>query len=200
MPEIEQIRKTAARIRLVRATASHAALLHAIFTGTVMRKYSPVSPASVDELARRLAQSGKSFSERALFHRFFGKVDGEYFGTFIMKNIDWDNAECEIGFSLLDEFQGRGLGSALVYKCIAKLFREAPIDRVWATVGVANAASNSLMRRLGLRECGFHSEVFLIQGKPVRHLLYQLDREQAAALFPPNRPKFRTNSDYSQKE
>ena len=183
MPDMDSVRKTAARIRLVNARADHARLLHAIFNGSATQKYSPVAKATVAQLARRLEQAGKSFSEKALFYRVFGKIDDVLFGTFIMKNIDWDNGECEIGFSLLDDCQGRGLGTALVYKCLAELFDKAPIDRVWATVSVTNQACNKLMRRLGLKHSGFHSEVFCIQGTPVRQFLYQLDRAQAAALF-----------------
>ena len=183
MPDMDSVRKTAARIRLVNAGPEHARLLHAIFNGSATRKYSPVAKATIDELARRLEQSGKSFSEKALFYRVFGRIDGVLFGTFIMKNIDWDNGECEIGFSLLDDWQGRGLGAALVYKCLVELFAKAPIDRVWATVSVTNQPCNKLMRRLGLEHCGFYSEVFIIQGSPVRQFLYQLDRSQAAALL-----------------
>lgn len=177
MPDMEAIRKTAESITLVPATSEHAQLLHTIFTGRNTRKYGPVSRTSVAALARSLAQSGKDFSEKALFYRIFGQTDGDLFGSVVFKNIDWEEREAEIGFSLLDSFQGRGLGSALVHKCVMKLFRESPIERLWATVSVGNAACRRLMRSLQFDECGFYKEEFLINGELVSQILYRMSRK-----------------------
>lgn len=111
-----------------------------------------------------------------------GELDATPFGTFVVKNIDWDGGKAETGFCLLDAWQGRGLGSALVYKCIAKLFAEAILDHTWATVSVTNAAGNRLMQRLGFDDGGICKEVFLIQGEPVRQRVYRMSRDQARAL------------------
>lgn len=170
----ESIMKTAARIDLVSARPEHAALLHAILTGPNTRKYSPVGRTTVPELARRLALGGTLFSERAPFYRFFGGIDGALFGTCIVKNIDWEKREAEIGFSLLDEWQGRGLGSALVHKCTALVFAESVIDSLWATASVTNEASRRLMRRVGFEECGLYERDFLIGGKPVAQMVYRI--------------------------
>lgn len=183
MSKLERVRKTAGRIRLVNATADHAKLLHDIFTGANTRKYSPVSNPSVSELAGRLRRSGAAFSDKAALYRFFGEIDGVLFGTFVVKNIDWENGEAEIGFSLLEAWQGRGLGTALVYKCLAKLFDESPLERVWATASVTNEASNRLMRSIGFDDCGLYGEAFLINGKRVKQRLYRMHRERAAGLF-----------------
>lgn len=185
MTKIDRIRSRAGRIRLVNAGPEHAALLHEIFTGENTQKHSPVGRASVGELARRLAHSGNAFSEKALFYRFFGEFDGELFGTFILKNIDWRNREGEIGFSLLEGSQGRGLGSALVYKCVSKVLEESGVEYLWATVSVTNEASKKLMRRIGFASRGFHKEEFMINGKPVRQIFYEMTRAQADenALF-----------------
>lgn len=183
MSETSDIRATAAHITLVHAAPEHAALLHAIFTGANTRKYSPVGTTTPAELARRLAQGGERFSERAPFYRFFGEVDGLLFGTYIAKRIDWERREAEIGFSLLDEWQGRGLGTALVYKCTAKVFAESELNSLWATVSVTNEASRRLMRRLGFEESGLHGTDFLIGGKPVPQMVYRMDRARAVRLF-----------------
>ena len=115
---MDRIKETAESIRLVKASAEHAQLLFEILGGVNTRKYSPVSKVSLEELADRLEKSGRSFSEQSQFYRFFGEYKAALFGTFIVKNIQWLNKEAEIGFSLLDEWQGQGLGSALVYKCV----------------------------------------------------------------------------------
>lgn len=173
------IRRNAECISLVPATAEHAPLLYAIFTGAGTQKYSPVSPTSVAELADRLRRNGTSFSEHAPFYRFFGSFEENLFGSFVAKNIDRKERSAEIGFSLLDAWQGRGLGTALVYKCVEKTFKESEFERLWATVSVTNDACNRLMRRLGFADCGLYHETFLIQGEPVRQTLYQMERGEA---------------------
>lgn len=154
-------------------------MLFEIFTGTNTRKYSPVSKVSVEELAARLEQSGSSLSEPAMFYRFFGEYEATLFGTFIIKNIKWPQHEAEIGFSLLDKWQGQGLGSALVYKCVSKIFSESTIEQIWATVSITNDCCQRLMRSLGFNSSGLHPEPFIINGEPVEQILYRMNREQA---------------------
>lgn len=182
MPNMKRIVEDAAAVTLVKGTAEHAELLYRIFTGTNTRRYSPVAKTSVAELAERLRQGGDSFAERALCYRFFGETDAVLFGTFVVKSIDWMDKSAEVGVSLLDEWQGRGLGSALVYKCVLKTFRESDIDRLWATVSENNAVCNAMMRRIGFDECGFYKDVFIINGEPVRQVFYQMDRERSCRI------------------
>lgn len=183
MARIERIKKTADRIRLINATAEHAQLLFDIFTGMNTQKYSPVTKTSVDGLAERLKQAGSVFSEHALFYRFFGEYNTVLFGTFIVKNVTWEKQEAEIGFSLLDRWQGQGLGSALVYKCVSIVFTESTIEQLWATVSVTNDVCQRLMQSLGFDNCGFYKEPFIINGEPVNQTLYQMNRKQASALL-----------------
>lgn len=178
MSHIEHIRGIAEHIRLVNATVEHAQLLFDIFTGANTQKYSPVAKTSVLELAERLKQAGTTFSERAPFYRFFGEYDGTLFGTFIVKNIVWDKREAEIGFSLLDRWQGQGLGSALVYKCVEKVFTESPIEQIWATVSVTNEACQRLMQSLRFDNCGVYEEAFIVNGEPTSQTLYRMNRKQ----------------------
>lgn len=183
MEQIESIRKTVKKIRLVNATVEHAQLLFDIFTGTNTQKYSPVFNTSVPELADRLKRVGRAFSEQAPIYRFFGEYKATLFGTFVMKNIMWDNQEAEIGFSLLDRWQGQGLGSALVYKCIARIFTDSTTEQIWATVSITNEACQRLMQSPGFDKCGFYKEVFIINGNPVRQILYRMNRKQAGDLL-----------------
>jgi Acetyltransferases, including N-acetylases of ribosomal proteins len=178
MLELEEIRKKAEAIALVNAAPDHAPLLYAMFTGKNTRRYSPVAGTSIEALAERLALSGKKFTEEAPFYRFFGKIDHSVFGTFVLKNIDWNEREAEIGFCLLDEWQGRGFGSALVLKCVNKVFAEADINRLWATVSEPNKACRKLMQRIGFVDNGFYMESFIVNGKPTPQILYTLDKDQ----------------------
>lgn len=177
--KIRRLAKRAEAINLVRALPRHAQLLHDIFAGENTRKYSPVAAVSVAELARRLGHAGDAFAEQASFYRFFGETEAVLFGTFIVKNIDWENGEAEIGVSLLDSWQGRGLGSALVHKCVAKVFAESTIDRLWATVSHTNEACKRVMRTLGFSDCGLYKESFLVNNVPTPQILYRMHRGRA---------------------
>ena len=183
MPSIECIRKKAEGINLVNATAKHAKLLYDIFTGFNIQRYSPVGKVSVDDLAQSLGEAGRAFSDRAAFYRFFGDIDRVMFGTFVLKDIDWENREGEIGFSLFDKWQGQGLGSALVYKSLVKIFQESEIDRIWGTVSINNEACKKMMQRIGFRDCGFYGERFFIDGEWVRQIVYRMNRKQANHLL-----------------
>ena len=182
MPELERVRENAERITLVHAASEHAQLLYDIFTGTNTQKYSPVGETTVNDVARCLGRSGKSFAEKAPFYRVFGKADNVLFGTCILKTIDWDAGEAEIGFSLLQEWQGKGLGTALVYKYVTRVFEGPEIGLLWGTVSETNQTCKRLMRRLGFVDCGFYIDAFPIQGRLVRQVLFVLSRERAAAL------------------
>lgn len=182
MPDREAIEKLAERITLVNASPAHAQLLYDMFSGANTQKYNPVSVTSVARLARQLGQSGNTLSREAPFYRFFGRIDGVFFGTFVVKSLDWKNKKAEIGFCLLDAWQGRGLGTALVYKCVSKVFEESALDCLWATAHIANEASKRLMRRIGFDDCGLYDQELLIQGSPVPHILYQTTREQVRSL------------------
>ena len=101
----------------------------------------------------------------------------------MVKSIVWEKQEAEIGFCLLDKWQGKGLGSALVCKCIARVFMESTIEQIWATVSVTNEVCQSLMLSLGFDNCGLYKESFLINGTPVNQILYRMSRKQANALL-----------------
>ncbi len=183
MATIEHIRKQAERIRLVSATPEYAQLLYEIFTGPNAQKFSPIVKTSVPELAERLRQSGRVFDDQASFYRFFGEFHDVLFGTFVVKNIERDKARAEVGFSLLEKWQGQGLGSALVYTCVAKVFAESTFDQLWATVSVTNEACRRLMESLHFENCGHYEQPFIINGEPVPQVLYQMTRTMAQGVF-----------------
>ncbi len=180
MPTLEWIRQTAAAITLVSALPDHAELLYAMFTGENTRRYSPVTKTSVERLAKHLGKSGKDFSEKAPYYRFFGRREDDFFGTCIFKNIDWQNNEAEIGFCLLDQWHGQGLGPALVLKCINKVFAETEIGNLWATVAENNTVCRKMLYRLGFKEHGYYPKTFLVNNIPTSQMLYRIARPDDA--------------------
>lgn len=74
MEQFKRIKETAKCIRLINATAEHAQVLFKIFNGVNTGKYSPVPKTSIEELTARLGQSGRNFSEQALFYRYLWRI------------------------------------------------------------------------------------------------------------------------------
>lgn len=59
-----------------------------------------------------------------------------------------ERAEAEVAFAVVDEWQGRGVGSRLADE-LAGLARKEGIERLRASVSADNHAAMALMRRLG---------------------------------------------------
>lgn len=164
------------KIEIEFGTAIHAECLHAIFNTKSMRKHSPIVDVSVSDLKERLALSGQSFSEKAPFYRLFFKINGDVVGTLIVKTIDWENTTAEIGFGLLEEHQGRGLGKKMVSYMIDKIFQESNFTILWGTVSKTNIACQNILEDLGFSLDPSKRISYMIGGQKVPQIVYTLTR------------------------
>gem|GEM_PF-1530526 len=77
------------------------------------------------------------------------RQDGKAVGQIHAGNIDRDNLHCAIGFQILPEFQGQGLGYAAVITFLNFLFTEKHFHRIHAEVYDFNMPSIGLLRKAG---------------------------------------------------
>jgi len=164
-------------IELVFGTPAHAEILYRIFHGEQMRKHSPVSDLSVEQLRERLSRSGPSFHERAEFYRLFAAVGGEIFGTFVLKNIDWNAKSGEIGFGLLEGRQGRGLATGMARKCMQEIFSRTDLYSLWATTSYDNIAAQRVLVKSGFLCQGDYPEAFIINSISVPQYHYTVNKD-----------------------
>ncbi len=75
--------------------------------------------------------------------------------------IGWANAACEIGYWLGSAFQGRGIMTRCCRALVDYALRDLKLNRVEMCVGVENARSRAIARRLGFREVGTQTTVAL---------------------------------------
>lgn len=166
--------KPRTNIQLVFARREHAAVLKEIFSGKAMQAFSPVGSMSVGELSEQLAYSGRDFSKPASFYRLFARYNDQWIGSLIFKNIEDHRAE--VGFGLLDHWQGQGLGPQLLAQCLELLFSESSIQHLWATVSHDNIPCQKTLEKNGFQRDPDQRRVFFIQERLVQQYVYVLER------------------------
>jgi len=141
-------------------------------------RHNPLAKVSLDQVRDRLKladlQSSPEFS-------FFARVDGQVAATLSLKNVSLMMMYGEIGYTVGEEFHGRGVGTAVVRAFVGKIFAETPMRRLFALVAEGNTPSRRLLQRLGFREEGMLREHYLIQGQPVNEVFYGLLRPEWTA-------------------
>ncbi|HEY5860165.1 MAG TPA: GNAT family N-acetyltransferase [Actinomycetota bacterium] len=99
--------------------------------------------------------------------------DGEAMGSVCIWRHDDDAPFSEIGWGVLPEFQGRGVGK----RSVAALLERAGADGRWGTIhafpAITNAPSNGICRSLGFTLIG--QEAFEFRGTTLHCNHWQID-------------------------
>ena len=88
-------------------------------------------------------------------------LDGRVIGDVVLKKIDREKKQCEIGIHLIsDEFKGLGYGTEALRQAISYAFDKLGINRVLADCIVKNTRSRHVIEKLGFcflgEEDGFY--------------------------------------------
>ncbi|GEQ98244.1 N-acetyltransferase [Iodidimonas gelatinilytica] len=86
--------------------------------------------------------------------------------------------QAEIGYRLLDEFQGRGMAGEAVGIMVDHLFGDHGLHRLVATIAAPNRASSRLVEALGFRREGIFKKSFLCYGEWLDDHYYALLEEE----------------------
>ncbi|GAK32220.1 putative N-acetyltransferase YnaD [alpha proteobacterium Q-1] len=86
--------------------------------------------------------------------------------------------QAEIGYRLLDSFQGRGLAGEAVGMMVDHLFSERGLHRLTAAVVAPNQPSIRLLEALGFRREGVFRKSFLCDGEWLDDYFYALLNEE----------------------
>jgi RimJ/RimL family protein N-acetyltransferase len=109
---------------------------------------------------------------------FFARLDGRVAASCSLKNLSHMMSYGEIGYGVGAEFQGRGVGTAVVRAFVKKIFAETSMRRLFALVAEENEPSCRLLERIGFVREGLLREHYLIHGKPVNEVYYGLLRRE----------------------
>jgi len=85
-----------------------------------------------------------------------------------------DPRQCEIGFTLAPDYQGRGYATEAVRLLAGYLFTVRGKHRITACCDARNAASAALLERLGMRREGHLRQSTWAKGEWTDDLLYAL--------------------------
>ena len=106
------------------------------------------------------------------------KETGMLVGDCALKIEEHDERQAEIGYTLSRAYQGRGIASEAVSCVLEYAFVTLGLHRVIAITDCENAASVTLLERLGLRREGHFRQNVWFKGKWGDEYLYAMLREE----------------------
>lgn len=101
-----------------------------------------------------------------------------FLGAVILHSFAWQHRRCEVGFWLVPEIRGRGLGRDAVGASIWWAFRELGLERIEMTTTRDNLEAGSLARQLGFTREGVLRARNLERGRRVDIVYYGLLRDE----------------------
>lgn len=143
-------------------------------------RFNPLAPTTLEKIRERLALSCSSLADlrAASEFCFFARVDGRVAASLTLKNLSHMMGHGELGYTVGEEFQGRGVGTAVVRALVNRIFEETELRRLFAIVAEGNTPSRKLLERLGFRNEGLLREHYIINGQPVNEIFYGLLRSE----------------------
>ena len=117
---------------------------------------------------------GREWSQFAVALRATGQLIGD---CAAMPQAD-DPRQCEIGFTIAPDHQGRGYATEAVRLLVGYLFTGRGKHRITAYCDARNAASAALLERLGMRREGHLRESSWAKGEWTDDLVYGLLRDE----------------------
>jgi RimJ/RimL family protein N-acetyltransferase len=100
------------------------------------------------------------------------KETGMLAGDCALKIDEHDERQAEIGYTLARAYQGKGIATEAVSRVLDYAFRTLELHRVIAITDCENAASVTLLERLGLRREGHFIQNVWFKGKWADEYLY----------------------------
>ena len=103
-----------------------------------------------DALRKRLDFYISCYEDRSLgMHAMFWKETGEMIGWSGLQPLENSN-EIEVGYGMIKEFWGKGIGFETGYFWLEYGFNEVNLDRIVAVADKENTASWKIMEKLGM--------------------------------------------------
>lgn len=183
------------RLRLRELIDSDIPALFEVFSDPlVMRYWSSLPLTELSEAAHLLAEI-QAACRRGEFYQWGIEPIGStgIIGTVTLRHISLIHQRAEIGFALATAHQGQGLAREAVTLVLRHAFGTMRLYRIEADVDPRNAASLTLLERLGFRREGLLRSRFFVGGERCDSVILGLHREEWSDLLegrpmPPDSP------------
>lgn len=140
-------------------------------------------PQPRDEIPAKLAEDAAATAADACWISVVESDDGQAMGSVCIWTHEGDDPFSEIGWGVLPEFQGQGVGK----RSVAAILDRARADGRWGTIhafpAITNAPSNGICKALGFSLTG--QEDFEFRGTTLHCNHWQIDPANPANLGAP---------------
>lgn len=162
------------RLTLRPIKKSDASIFFAYKSNYEANKYQPWIPQSLEDAESYIGKKPREFGQIGAWFQFviIEQETAKLIGDFGVRFADKD--QCEIGFTLSKDAQGRGFASEAAKGVLDYLFLVLKKHRVFASLDPANAASEKLLKKLGFRKEAHFKESYNLRGIWVDDIIYGL--------------------------
>ena len=178
-------------VRLRRASAADAALVHAWRIEPATGRFQPTLAVSLEEVRAMLTERSRTPLGPTASGKFqwIVEADSAPCGWVTLDVGSREHATATLGYTISERFHGRGIGTRAVGELLPIAFgeRELDVERIEAVAAVGNLASRRVLEGNGFRQEGILRGLLRIHGERVDHAIYGLLRTDWQATIC-NRP------------
>ena len=150
-----------------------------------VRRYQPLNDMSISQLRadlgkQRMADLYRDYGDK---FQWIVLVDGTPGGWITLVILNWDHGLAEVGYTLSETYQRRGLMVTAMHGLLRELFTRTSLERIEARCAIENLASQKVLDRLGFQREGRLRSYFRLHGKRVDNFLFALLKSDFLAKF-----------------
>ena len=146
-------------------------LFRRLGTDPAMYKYSGWNPYATLEMAQETVRQFIDGYDDDHFYSWVMDVDDVLVGT--IGAYDYDNDQIEVGFSVVREWQGRGIATAAVKKVLEYLTENEGISCVTAWCAAENTGSRRVLEKAGMQLVRIEKDGLKVEDKVYDKLIYE---------------------------
>ena len=147
------------------------ALYQYLGTDPAMYQYSGWNPYATLEMARETVQSFIHSYDDVHTYSWVMDIDGVIVGT--IGAYDYKDDQIEVGFSVVRDWQGRGLATAALRKVLEYLTKNEGISCVTAWCAAENVGSQRTLEKSGMRLISEEKGGLKVSGRVYDKLIYE---------------------------
>ena len=169
------------RLRLDPVTAANARLLWEVLQLPHLREFQDLPDLSVEQFEHAVSERSPLLGPGSMGRfEWLVYLDGgrEAIGWVSLRIAERTSSTGEIGYSVVREVRGRGLGTEAVAALIEEAFRTCGLARIRAYCVPENASSRSVLRKNRFEDDGILPHGATLAGQPVDVIAYTLMRER----------------------